>query len=44
MLQNTPARGKRNRIAAKEKVASWRVDYLLMVLGSGSLQHDNQVR
>ncbi len=44
MLRNTPARGKRNSIAAKTLVASWRVDYLLLVLGSGSLQHDNQVR
>ncbi len=44
MLQNTPARGKRNSIAAKMEMAHCRFDYLLAVLGSGSLQHDNQVR
>jgi predicted transposase YbfD/YdcC len=41
MLQNAPARGKRDSIAAKKKMANWRVDYLLSVLAAGA---DDQVR
>ena len=41
MLQNAPARGKRDSIAAKKKMANWRVDYLLSVLAAGA---DDKVR
>lgn len=39
MLQNAPARGNRSSIAAKKKMANWRFDYLLTVLGSGTLEN-----
>lgn len=43
MLQNAPARGKRNSIAAKKKVALWRFDYLLVVLGAGAFCDEKRV-
>ncbi len=38
MLQNAPVRTKRTSIAAKKQLAVWRVDYLLTVLGSGTIE------
>jgi hypothetical protein len=39
MLQNAPVRGKRNSIFAKKQMAMWRFDYLLTVLGSGTIEN-----
>jgi predicted transposase YbfD/YdcC len=36
MLQSTPGRGKGSSVAAKKKLAVWRFDYLLTVLGCGA--------
>lgn len=38
------ARDKRNSIAAKKKLACWRCNYLLSVLGAGAFHDQDQVR